>query len=73
MQVPVRKPDRQCFFRVPPGEEWRLDTAVSELRDDRETYLVSPELRAGLSSEVTLKKLVTETWLPFFSFLEMLI
>jgi hypothetical protein len=58
-QVPVRKPDRQWFFRVRPGEEWRLDTAVLELRDDRETYLVSPELRGGLSSEVTLKKLVT--------------
>ena len=42
--VPVRKPDRQSFVRVHPDESWRLETAVLELRDERETYLVDPDL-----------------------------
>ena len=34
--VPVRKPDRQWFVRVHADEAWRLETAVLELRDERE-------------------------------------
>ena len=46
--VPVRKPDRQWFVRVHPDSEWRLETAVLELKDERQTYLVDPELWSEL-------------------------
>jgi hypothetical protein len=36
----------------------RLETAVLELKDDRETYLVSPDMRNELPGEVTPKVLM---------------
>ena len=42
--VPVRKPSPQDFFRVHPGEEWRLDTALIHIKADREVYLVDPSM-----------------------------
>ena len=50
--VPVRKPDRQSFVRVHPGAAWRLKTAILELKDERETYLVDPDLWPEIPSEV---------------------
>jgi hypothetical protein len=32
--VPVRKPKKQEFVRVHPGEGYRLDVAMIELKDD---------------------------------------
>lgn len=57
--VPVRKPQRQEFIRVHPDETYRFDTIVLEFKEDRETYLVDPDLRADLPDGVTAKKLVT--------------
>ena len=57
--VPVRKPDRQWFVRVHPDEAWRLRTAVLELRDERETYVVDPDLLSELPGEVVHKELFT--------------
>ena len=59
LTVPVRKPDRQWFIRVHPAAEWRLDTAVLELKEDRETYLVDPALWPELPGEVVPKVLFT--------------
>ena len=59
LTVPVRKPDRQWFIRVHPAEDYRLETAILELRDEREAYLVAPELWADLSGEVVPKVLFT--------------
>jgi len=56
--VPVRRPDRQWFVRTHPSEDMRLETAVIELKDDRETYLVSPEMRNELPGEVAPKMLM---------------
>jgi DNA-binding protein HU-beta len=42
VSVPVRKPKRQEFVRVHPDERYRLEVAVVELQDGRETYLVVP-------------------------------
>ena len=42
--VPVRKPQRQWFIRAHPDPSWRLETAVLDVTDERETYLVEPEL-----------------------------
>jgi hypothetical protein len=57
--VPVRRPDRQSFIRVHPDPDWRLDTAVLELKDEGETYLVAPDLRSELAGEVVAKTLFT--------------
>ncbi len=57
--VPVRKPHRQWFVRVHPDESWRLETAVLELSDERETYLVDPALWPELPGEVIPKVLFT--------------
>jgi len=40
--VPIKKPSKQDFIRVHPGEEYRLPVALIELREERETYLVMP-------------------------------
>ncbi len=57
--VPVHKPHRQWFVRVHPDESWRLDTALVELTDERETYLVEPALWSELPGEVIPKVLFT--------------
>ena len=59
LTVPVRKPDRQWFVRVHPDPVWRLETAILEIRDERESYLVEPELWAELPGELVPKVLFT--------------
>lgn len=41
--VPVRRPAKHVFFRIHPGEAYRLETAVVEMDGD-ETYLIHPNL-----------------------------
>ncbi len=53
LSVPVRKPDKSWFVRVHPSSEYCLQTAVIELKEDRETYLVSRELWHELAGEAT--------------------
>lgn len=55
--VPVRKPNRQEFFRVRSGDEWSIDTAILEIKEESETYLVAPNLWSELSDEVLYKRL----------------
>jgi len=59
LTVPVRKPNRQEFIRVHPSEDYRLETAVLELKEERETYLVSPDLWSELPGELVPKVLFT--------------
>jgi hypothetical protein len=61
LAIPVRKPAKHWFVRVRPGAEWRCETFVLELEEDRETYLISPALFDELSSEsvVSPRLLVT--------------
>ena len=40
--VPVRKPGKQDFFRVHPSANYRITTALIELKDEREVYVVHP-------------------------------
>ena len=51
--VPVRKPSKQEFVRVHPDEAWRMETALIEIKDEREVYLVAPELLGELSEFTT--------------------
>ena len=53
LTVPVRKPDKSWFVRTHPDENYRLQTAVIELKEDRETYLVAPPLWPELAAEST--------------------
>ena len=57
--VPVRKPSPQEFFRVHPADEWRLDTAVIEIKADREVYLVAPEIWPLFPNECKPRTLYT--------------
>ena len=59
LTVPVRKPDRQSFVRVHPDDSYRLRTAVLELREEREIYLVAPSIRSALPGELIHKTLFT--------------
>jgi hypothetical protein len=57
--VPVKKPNPQEFFRVHPDEGWRLDTAVIEIKADREVYLVDPSLWPLFPNECKPRTLYT--------------
>jgi hypothetical protein len=55
--IPVRKPNKQDFIRVHPDSAFRLETAILEFKEEREYYLVAPELWPELSNELTRKVL----------------
>jgi len=58
--VPVRKPTRQDFVRVHPDASYRLTpAAIIEVKDDREVYLVTPNLAPGLVGEFSTVTLFT--------------
>jgi hypothetical protein len=57
--IQVRKPNRQEFIRVHPGEEWRFETAVLELKEEREIYLLDLPLWSEFSNDITPKILFT--------------
>ena len=57
--VPVRKPRQQDFVRVHPDAEFRQPFAVIELKDDRERYLVMPQIATALPTEIVTEMLYT--------------
>src|SRR5258706_7235238 len=58
--VPVRKPNRQDFVRVHPDPAFRLTpTAIIELKEDREVYLVPPSIAQQLPGEFSAVTLNT--------------
>ena len=57
--VPVKKPSKQDFIRVRPEPEFRENFAMIDLKDDREDYLVVPELYPELAGEVVYKTVFT--------------
>ncbi len=59
LTIPVRKPDRQWFVRVHPDPAYRFQTAVLELKEDREVYLVAAPLWAELPGEIVPMELFT--------------
>ena len=50
--VPRRKPNRQEFVRVRPGEDHKIETWLLEIKDDRDLFLVDPEVALSLPGEV---------------------
>ena len=60
MTVPVGKPARQEFFWVNPRPEYRLTpAAIIEVKEDREVYLVTPNMAQELPGEFTAATLFT--------------
>jgi hypothetical protein len=58
--VPVRKPNRQDFNRVYPDPAYRLTpAAIIEVKEDREVYLVTPEMAQNLPGEFVAATLYT--------------
>jgi hypothetical protein len=59
--VPVRKPNRTNFFRVHPGEDYRMDVGILEMKEERETFLVTPDMMSepGIYELVVPARLVT--------------
>jgi hypothetical protein len=57
--VPSRRPSPQDFVRVHPSPDSRENFAMIELKDDREDFLVRPELLADLAGEVIFKTIFT--------------
>ncbi len=53
LTVPVRKPSKEWWVQTHPEDSYRLQTAVLELKEEREVYLVAPELRPELATEST--------------------
>jgi hypothetical protein len=56
--VPVGKPNRQDFVRLHPDPAYRLTSAaIIELKDERETYLVSSDMAEQLPGEFSVATL----------------
>ena len=53
LTVPVRKPAREWWVQCHPDKSYRIETAVLELKEDREVYLVAPALWPELATEAT--------------------
>lgn len=50
LTIPCRKPSKEWFLQVHPDESYRVQTAVLELKEEREIYLVDPELWPELAT-----------------------
>jgi hypothetical protein len=57
--VPARRPSPQDFVRVHPAPDFRENFAMVDLKDDREDFLVRPELLPELAGEVIYKTIFT--------------
>ena len=57
--VPIRKPNRHEFVRTHPDKDYRLETAVLELKEERETYVVNSSLWQELPGEIKPTLLMT--------------
>jgi hypothetical protein len=52
-RIPVSRPNRDSWVRTHHNpEDYRLNTAVLELKEENETYLVAPDLHEELSGEI---------------------
>ena len=58
VSVLVRKPHRQEFFRTHPNPEMTLQTAILEFKQDRQSFIVTPELAPYLPGEAVAKLLI---------------
>jgi hypothetical protein len=57
--VPIGKPNPQDFVRVHPDPSYRVPVGLIDLKDDREIYLVVPNLTGELAGELKPHTLYT--------------
>jgi len=57
--VPVRRPNKQDFIRVHADPAYRMPCALIELKEERETYLVTPALSRELPGEFFIANIHT--------------
>jgi hypothetical protein len=50
--VPVRKPSKTDFVRVHPGANYRVTVSLIEIKESRETYMVTPRMLYAFSETV---------------------
>src|SRR5262245_46617441 len=62
--VPVRRPNPQDFIRVHADPNYRAALALIELRDDREVYLLTPDIARQLPGEFVMATLYTTITRP---------
>lgn len=58
VSVLVRKPNRQEFIRTHPDSEMWMEAAILEFKQDRQSFIVSPELAPYLPGEAVAKLLI---------------
>jgi hypothetical protein len=57
--IPARRPNSQDFVRVHPSSDYRRNFLCIDLKDDRETYVVRPEIAPELIGETVMKTVYT--------------
>ncbi len=57
LHVPIRKPNRQEYFRSHPDDDNQMNVAVLELKEERETYAVMPDVAAAIPGETRIVQL----------------
>jgi hypothetical protein len=57
--VPVRRPNRQDFIRVHADPAYRMPCALIELKEERETYLLTPAISRELPGEFFIANIHT--------------
>jgi hypothetical protein len=51
-KIAVGKPDKQWWVRVHEDPAYRIETALIELKERKELYLVAPEIRSAVATEL---------------------
>jgi hypothetical protein len=59
MTVPIRRPAPQDFIQVRPEPEYRIETMILEVKDDREVYFVEKPLWRTLAHWISPRVLFT--------------
>jgi hypothetical protein len=57
--IPARRPNSRDFVRVHPSPDYRRNFLCVVLKDDREIYLVRPEVAPDLAGETAMKTIYT--------------
>lgn len=57
--IATRKPDGQSFFMAHPDPKMRIVAAALEDNESKETYIVTPDIAAQISNEVSIRTFIT--------------
>ena len=58
VSVLVRKPNRQEFFRTHPDPAMSVELALLEFKQDRQSFIITPEMAPYLPGEAVVKLVV---------------